>query len=155
MATSKSSAAKGKAAKPPKPVAQPKRITSTAKAKTAFENFNLSRHAEAARSATFVPPKTDPMAARRAVIAARLSSLANDDAASRQLNVALTPATLKSLMPSYNAARGSVQAEDVLAVLTTYARGSQFLAQGDPTLRRLALQAEVDRIIKAIQDAKS
>jgi hypothetical protein len=128
------------------------KVTSAAKAKAAFANFTLSRHTEKT-PAGYVKPGADPQETHRALIAAKLARITDGSTspAVRQLNLALPAATLKKLMPSYVARRGKASVSDVLSILTTYARGTTFVLRGNATLRRLALQSQVDQIMKDIQ----
>jgi hypothetical protein len=141
----------GKAETPTPKRADP--AASVAKAKAAFKEFTLSRHAKGQPPPGYVAPGTDPKPKHRELMDAKLSNL-QEASATRRLNLALTPAQLKQLVPSYSADAAKASITEVTTVLKKYSRGTTFVQKGDPTLRRLALQSEVNQIMQSFSKAK-
>ena len=114
---------------------------STAKAEKAFTSFTLSRFAHKARPDHYKAADEHVTVAQRRTITAHLkqqsTAAQKDDAPHRAMTLALPPDVLKNLLPSHS--RNKVDLDEVMKVLTKYMRGRELIANGDPTLNRLAL----------------
>lgn len=124
---------------------KPRRVPpeSRAKAKAAFANFSLSKHAKSAAPTSHVAAGHATAAVQRQSIAAHVEQLPLNGA----ISVALPATQLKVLLPSYDASTGTVSLDDVMNALEQNARGHEFFANGNPTLNRLAIQSQVQDII--------
>jgi hypothetical protein len=81
-----------------------------------------------------------------------LNNLAQQQGASdtpRAMTIALPAKTLSDLLPKY--ATGQVDLDDVLKLLEQNMTGTEFFANGNPTLNRLAIQAQVQQIIDDVK----
>jgi len=126
---------------------------STKRAEAAFKDFKLGKPHSQVTVANRVTAKTPAgvHAAHRKVIAKNLDAMAAFDAAgsNRAMTIALPPAVLKTQLPSFEHRKGEVDLSEVLAVLGKNMRGTEFYAKGEPTLHRLALQAQVQELVEA------
>ena len=149
-------------AKPPRlafnAVVHPGKLAeSHAKAEKAFKSFTLSRFGDKGRPLHYKAPDEHVTEAQRRTITAHLkkqSALAKkDDAPQRAMTLALPPDILKKLLPSHS--RNKVDLDEVVNVLTKYMRGRELVANGDPTLNRLALQSKISKIFASITSAQT
>jgi hypothetical protein len=69
----------------------------------------------------------------------------------RSMTLALPPKTLRKLLPSFNSEAKTADLDDVLRLAAQYMRGAEFVVTGNPVVRRLAIQAQVDQIMSAIK----
>jgi hypothetical protein len=131
----------------PMPTRVPAR--SAAKAKAVFKNFSLSKFAAGERAHNYVAPGQHPKAAQAQVITTHLTQAV---APNRALTMAMPPALLKKLLPSYNPQTGTVSVDDVVNALEQKMRGTEFYSNGDPTLNRLDIESQVQDIIQNVID---
>ncbi len=122
------------------------KATSLAKAAAVFKTFSLSKHRGQVPPPTHVPRGASAASVQRQVITRRLEQLREVPVPSDGMSLSVRPATLEAL-PSYNPDSGTVGATDMLGLLGRLMRGTEFYAQGHPTVTRTALQARVKRII--------
>jgi hypothetical protein len=128
------------------------------KAGKAFEKFSLSRFTQDSRPATYVPrlKENDPQAVhdvQRELITQRIKALPNADALTPGMTLALTPAEMEKLLPSFDKDAGTIELSELLALLGQKMKGTEFYANGNPTLNRLALQSKYRAQARAIIDA--
>ena len=72
------------------------------------------------------------------------------------MTIALPEATIKQLLPSYDAKAGTIDLGEVMRLIQQNMRGTEFYAKGNPTLNRLAIQSQVQQIIDTVkQGAKN
>jgi len=140
---------------PPKAPAAPalKRpvpTASLAKAKTAFQRFSLSRFGRDAQPANYVAAKQNPATTQRTLISRHINVLKNADAPTRTMSLAFPDSLLKQLLPSLNASTGKVNLGEVMSLIQKNMRGTEFYANGDPTLNRLGIQAQLQEIIDGV-----
>lgn len=120
---------------------------SLSRARAAFRNFSLSKYAGApAAPANVVQPGQQVSAVQERTHANHLKSL---DASGRKLRVALSESDLKKLLPSYDGK--TVALAEVMTLIQTSMRGTEFYATGDPTLARLRVQAQASQIIQSVK----
>src|SRR5947209_8538590 len=82
---------------------RPVPAASVAKAKKAFKSFSLSRIAGNVRSSNYVAVGQSPTKVQQRVISQHIENLNNGDAPARGMTIALPDATIKKLLPSFNA----------------------------------------------------
>jgi len=134
---------------PPVPAA------SVTKAKTAFKSFSLSKFAGNATPLSHVAAGQSPAEAQRRMISQHIDNLNNADAPARAITIALPDAVIKQLLPSLNTKRGTIDLGEVINLIQNNMRGTEFYANGNPTLNRLAIQGQVQKIIDSVkQEAK-
>lgn len=135
-------------AKPAGPAGQRVRMTekSLAKAKAAFANFSLSKFPKGQTPATHVASGQTAAQVHRDAVSTHLA----DAPLNGTMSFALTATALKSLLPSYDATKGTVSLDDVINALHGNMRGKEFYANGNPTLNRLAVQSQAQDIIASI-----
>jgi len=75
----------------------------------------------------------------------------NTGAPTRAMTIALPDATLKQLLPSLNTKAGTIDLADVLSLIQKNMGGTEFYANGNPTLNRIAVQAKVQQIINSVK----
>ena len=123
------------------------------RAKEAFKNFSLSKFAGNATPTNYVGRTRTMMDAQRRVISHNLARLQDASDTPRAMTFALPAAALSQLLPSYDANTGKVDLDDVLKLVEQNMRGAEFVANGNPTLNRLAIQSQVQQIIDDIKGA--
>lgn len=123
---------------------------SLAKAKEAFANFSLSKFPKGETPATHVAPGKNVTDVQRDVVSTQLAATPPNGT----MSIALTPTALKSLLPSYDPKKGTVDLGDVIKALESHMRGNEFYANGNPTLRRLAVQSRAADIMASILEGK-
>jgi len=144
------------------PASQPKTSTapaltrtvsaaSIAKSKKVFENFSLSKFAGSSLPSHYVAPGQSPAEAQRKNISRHLETMNNTGAPTRAMTIALPDATLKQLLPSLNTKAGTIDLADVLSLIQKNMGGTEFYANGNPTLNRIAVQAKVQQIINSVK----
>jgi hypothetical protein len=134
---------------------RPVAAASVAKAKKAFNSFSLSKFAGDALPPHYVAPGQSPAEAQRRKISQHLDTLKNAVAPTRAMTIALPDATLKELLPSLDTKAGTIDLADVMSLIQKNMGGTEFYANGNPTLNRIAVQAQVQQIIDNIkQDGK-
>ena len=134
---------------------RPVPAASVAKAKEAFKSFSLSKFAGNATPLSHVAAGQSPADAQRRMISQHLDNLNNADTPNRGITIALPDATIKQLLPSFNAKDGTIDLGEVMTLIQKNMRGTEFYASGNPTLNRLAIQGQVQQIIDSVkQEAK-
>lgn len=146
---------------PPFPkLSRPLPAKSLKKAASAFKNFSPSRFKEGATPSNYVSPSQAKVpaavhAVQRKSIAWRVTALAAAPPANPGMSVALPEALLTALLPSFDAAAGTVNLTELLGVLRQRMRGTEFYANGNPTLTRVVqdsqLLSQVQGFIEAIK----
>jgi hypothetical protein len=121
------------------------------RAKEAFKNFSLSKFAGNARPTNYVGHTQTMMDTQRRVISHNLTRLQGASGTPRAMTIALPAAALSKLLPSYDANTGKVDLADVLKLLEQNMTGTEFVANGNPTLNRLAIQSQVQQIIDEVK----
>jgi hypothetical protein len=121
-----------------------------ARAKSAFRNFSASRFA-GQPPANYVPAEGTPAEVQRKVITQHLNNLSEADTANRAMTLALPEASIRKLLPSFDAQAGTIELSDVITLIAKNMRGTEFYTNGNPTLNRLALQSQVRQIIASIR----
>lgn len=127
---------------------------SVARAKSVFKNFSLSKFAKDSRPANFVPAKKDPQvvhAAQRKIISQNLDELPDEVPTGGGMTIALTEASIKKLLPSFDRKSGNVDLDDVMKLIASKISGTQFYSNGNATLNRIALQSQAQEIIASIK----
>jgi hypothetical protein len=137
---------------------------SVAKAKKAFKKFSLSRFSKTtALPRNFVPAAQAKNAAavrlvQRKHMAHSLSTVQKVVPVNPGMSLSLPAAMIKTLLPSLKAAAGTVDLGEVIALLQSRMPGTEFYANGNPALSRLAthsqLQAQAQSIIDGIKAAR-
>ena len=78
---------------------------------------------------------------------ARLSAM---DAPDGGMTLALPETEVQKLLPSLNAKAATIELSDVLNIIAQHMRGTEFYANGNPVLNRLALRSRARELITAI-----
>jgi hypothetical protein len=116
----------------------------------AFKSFSLSKFADGAAPANYVARGRNAAQTQQALIAQAIKDSDNLDASDSGLTVALPPDTLKQLLPGLNAQGGKAELADVLRLFEQRMSGTEFYANGNPTLNRLAVQSQVQQIMDSV-----
>jgi hypothetical protein len=124
---------------------------SVAKALSVFKKFSLTKFPEKSAPSNYVPSGKNPAAAQRKLIEHQLQKLRKADTPNRGMMLVLPRATIKKLLPSFNAKTATANLSDVIKLITKNMRGTEFYAHGNPTLNRLALQSRVQEIMAAVK----
>lgn len=122
------------------------------KAKAAFDRFNLSKFPKHALPANYVPAGTagaDLHAAQKQLVAKQLRQLKDVKTSNRGMTVSIPEASLRALLPTFDEKKGTIDLDELMAVVTSQMRGTQFFQGGNPTLTRLALRARAQEIVAA------
>jgi hypothetical protein len=139
---------------------RPLPVKSVQHAAKAFKNFSLSRFPKGETPSNYVlhaqakvPSAVN--AVQRKAMAQQVDSLAARPLANPGITVALPDAVIAELLPSFNAAAGTVDLTELLGVLRIRMQGTDFYASGNPTLNRVvqdsALLSQVQAYINAIK----
>jgi hypothetical protein len=91
------------------------------------------------------------MDTQRRVISHNLARLQGASDTPRAMTIALPAAALSRLLPSYDANTGTVDLDDVLKLVEQNMSGTEFVAHGNPTLNRLAIQSQVQQMIDEVK----
>jgi hypothetical protein len=141
-------------------VKRPLPAKSVQKAADAFKKFSLSRFAQNATPANYVPTaqaKTPSAVAavQRKSVTTQIAALAANPPRTLGMSVALTPTSVAQLLPSLNAKTGTVGLAELLAALQQNLRGKQFYATGNPTLnlvvQNFTLLSQVKAYLSALK----
>jgi|SRR5579859_2007938 len=125
-------------------------------AKNVFAKFSLSKFAGNRTPSNYVLVGQSPTVTQRRIISQYTTGLNNGDASTRAMTIALPEATIKQLLPSYDAKAGTIDLGEVMRLIQQNMRGTEFYAKGNPTLNRLAIQSQVQQIIDTVkQGAKN
>jgi hypothetical protein len=122
------------------------------RADSVFRSFSASRFPKGDESASYVNPAkgTTAQSVQREVIAEQLSRLSAKDTANVGMTLALPRSAVEKLLPSINERTSTLELSDVLQIVTQHLRGTEFYANGNPALNRLALQARAREIVADI-----
>ena len=99
----------------------------------------------------FVAAGQSPAKAQQRIISQHIDNLNNADAPTRAMSIALPDGTIKQLLPSFNAKAGTLDLGEVMSLIQQNTRGTEFYANGNPTLNRLAIQSQVQQIIDSVK----
>lgn len=121
---------------------------SVERARSAFKKFSLSRYAARPQPEHHVSADETAAIVQRRIIKKNLKQLANSDSSARSMTLALPPATLSKLLPSYDPKTGALDLGEIVQLLVQNMRGTELFANGNPTLRRLSVQARAQQIFK-------
>ena len=123
------------------------------KAKEAFKNFSLSKFAGKEMPSNHVVTGDSPAEAQRLMISQYLDALNNADVSTpvRAMTIALPAASIKQLLPSFDVETRTIDLGEVMNLIQQNMRGTQFYANGNPTLNRLAIQSQVQQIIANVK----
>ncbi len=124
---------------------------SVAKAKKAFKGFNLSKFAGNGMPSNYVAAGESSVEAQRRMISRHIENQNNADSAIHGLTIALPDAMLKKLLPSFNAKARTIDLGEVISLIEQNMQGTEFYCSGNPTLNRMAIQSEVQRIIDNVK----
>jgi hypothetical protein len=138
------------------PMKRPLPAKSVAKAKKAFKNFSLSKFSKAAHPANFVPAAhvKNPAVVQRVQkkhITQSLVAIRKAVPVNPGMSLSLPAAMVGELLPSL--AAGEVKLGEVLALLKSRMAGTEFYADGNPTISRLATQSALQTQVQSIIDA--
>lgn len=129
----------------------PTRAASIARAKTAFENFSLSKFAGKSLPYNYVPAKQHPAAVQKVVILKHIDKVKNQGTSNRAMTVALPKTTIDKLLPSYDAEAGTLNLDELMELIRKNMRGTDLKAKGNPILNRLSIQNKSQQIINNIK----
>jgi hypothetical protein len=82
---------------------------------------------------------------RKSVVSKAIDTL-ESSTTNRAMTLALPSADIEKLLPSFDPKTGRVQLDDVLTLIQQRMGGREFYANGNPTLNRLSLEANVQQI---------
>jgi hypothetical protein len=111
----------------------------------------LSKFAGNALPSNYVAAGQNPAEAQRQKISQHLDLLSKTDAPPRTLAIALPDAAIQQSLPSFDAKAGTIDVRDVISFIQRNMRGTEFYANGNPTLNRLAIQSQVQQIIDTVK----
>ncbi len=127
---------------------------SVEKAHKIFKSFSLSRFAKGSLPPNHVGEGKHPaavQAVQRKIISQQIKTFNDSEATNQGMTLALPAGEIKNLLPSYSEKAGTVELSDVLTLLMKKMKGTEFYSNGNPTLNRLALQLQVDKIIQSVK----
>lgn len=125
--------------------------TSAANARKAFKNFTLSKFANKVTPSNYVTAGLGAAEIQHRVITEHINSLNRSGSPVRAMKIALPPDSMKKLFPSFNEKAGTIDLGEVLSFIEKSLGGTEFYAQGNPTLNRLAIQSQVQNIIASVK----
>jgi hypothetical protein len=120
-------------------------------AKTAFKRFDLSKFAGTELPRNYVAPNRNASALQHRTIADTLKTLANRGSARTPMTIALPAAAIEQQLASFNKRKSTVELSELLRLLEGKMNGTEFYSSGHPTLKRLSVQSEVNRLIATIK----
>lgn len=126
---------------------------SVKRATNAFKNFSLSQFPGGTVPSTYVTREqvkspAAVAAAQRKTMSAALTAMTGPANQNVGLSLALPPAQITSLLPSFKNDTGAVDLSDLVNLLTQRMRGKQFYASGNPTLNRVVNES---RLLSQVQ----
>jgi hypothetical protein len=124
---------------------------SAAKAKQAFKNFSLSKFAGDGMPSNHVTLGQPAASVQRRMISQQINQLNNANAPIRALTISFPEATLKQFLPSLNKQTGTIDLGELMRLVQQSMRGTEFYANGNPTLNRLAIQTQVQQLIAGVK----
>jgi hypothetical protein len=123
------------------------------RADAVFKNFSVSKFPKGAKPASHVDPAEGPAAvhsAQRRIMSQQLSRLRAMDAPDGGMTLALPESEVGKLLPSLNSKAATIELSDLLKIIARHMRGTEFYANGNPVLNRLALRSRARELITAI-----
>jgi hypothetical protein len=123
------------------------------RADSVFKNFSVSGFPKGSKPASYVDPADGPAAvhsAQRRIMTQQLNRLSAMDAPDGGMTLALPESEVEKLLPSLNAKASTIELSDVLNIIAQHMRGTEFYANGNPVLNRLALRSRARELIAAI-----
>jgi hypothetical protein len=81
----------------------------------------------------------------------QLNRLSVMDAPDGGMTLALPESEVEKLLPSLNAKASTIELSDVLNIIAQHMRGTEFYANGNPVLNRLALRSRAREFIMAMK----
>jgi hypothetical protein len=130
---------------------RPLPAASVAKAKKAFKSFSLSKFAGSGMPSNYVAAGQSPTDVQRQMIAQHIENLNDVDSPARGITIALPDDVIKKLLPSFNVKARTIDLDDVIGLIQQNMKGTEFYANGNPTLNRLAIQTEAQQIVDNIK----
>jgi hypothetical protein len=127
---------------------------SAMKAKKAFAKFSLSKFNGKPMPPNYVAAGENPAAAQKRLIVSHLKDLTKKDTSNRAITVSLPSKEIKRLLPSFNQKAGTIDLDDLMALIERNMKGTEFFANGNPILNRLSIQSQVEQIINSVKGAK-
>ena len=130
---------------------------SVAKASSVFSKFTLSKFPAKSMPSNYVHSAKSPAAVQhvqRQMITQQIERVNNAETPNRGMKLALPKETLRKLLPSFDAEAATIELDDVLKLIEQKMNGTEFYANGNPTLNRLALQSRVQEIMASVKQAK-
>jgi hypothetical protein len=124
---------------------------SIVKAKQAFKNFSLSKFAGNGTPSNYVAAGQNVAQAQRRIISRHIESQNVAASAVRGITIAFPEALLKKLLPSFDPKARTIDLGEVIKLIEQNMRGTEFYCNGDPTLKRLAIQSQVQQIIDNVK----
>ena len=133
------------------------------RAEAHFANFSLSKFPKDSMPPNYVPHVKNAVAAQgiehvrnfqRKKIEQHLHKLSKADNSNRGMKLSLPKETIKKFLPSYSEKAGTIDLNEVMKVITRNMNGTEFFTKGDPTLNRLALQAQAQRILRLMSSGE-
>jgi hypothetical protein len=123
------------------------------RADAVFKNFSMSGFPKGSKPASYVDPAEGPAvvhSAQRRIMTQQLNRLSAMDAPDGGITLALPESEVEKLLPSLNAKAATIELSDVLKIIAQHMRGTEFYANGNPVLNRLALRSRARELITAI-----
>ena len=130
---------------------------SIARATAAFSKFSLSKFQPKSMPSNYIHSAKSPAAVQdvqRQMITKQIERVTNAETPNRGMKLALPKETLRKLLPSFDAEAATIDLDDVLKLIGQKMNGTEFYANGNPTLNRLALQSRVQEIMASVKQAK-
>jgi hypothetical protein len=124
---------------------------SLARAKKAFKSFSLSRFAKDETPSNYVAAGQHHSEVQKRMISKVIDRLKNADAPTRGMTIALPDSAAKQLLPSLDAKARTIDLDEVIRLIQKNMNGTEFYANGNPSLNRLAVRAQVQQIISSIK----
>jgi hypothetical protein len=124
------------------------------RADSVFKNFSVSGFPKGSKPASYVDPADGPAAvhsAQRRIITQQLNRLSAMDAPDGGMTLALPESEVEKILPSLNTEAATIELSDVLNIVARQMRGTEFYANGNPVLNRLALRSRARALIAAMK----
>ena len=67
------------------------------------------------------------------------------------MTIAIPKATVKKSLPSFSEKSSTIDLDDLMKLMAKNMRGTEFYANGHPTLTRLALQSRAKQLISSVK----
>jgi hypothetical protein len=124
------------------------------RADSAFENFSMSGFPKGSKPASYIDSADGPVAvhsAQRRIMSQQLNRLRATDTSDGGMTLALPESEVEKLLPSLNTKASTIELSDVLNFIAQHMRGTEFYANGNPVLNRLALRSRAQELIAAMK----